>query len=134
MKLTALVGSARKFATAIAITLAVVLLLMALWLVIYDEHSYRRQEAAEATSEARILAETVTAALSFEDRAAATEYVNALEGNSEVRAAAVYDANGKLFASYARDPRNDQLPSLLTQLAAVMLGSDRLLRMAPVVE
>ena len=65
MKVTALIRSARKFATAIAITLAIVLLVMALVLVIFEEQSYRRQEAAEAASEARILAETVTAALSF---------------------------------------------------------------------
>ena len=51
-----------------------------------------------------------------------------------MRAAAVYDANGRLFASYARELQNDQLPAQVTQLTAMTLGSDRLLQAAPVIE
>jgi signal transduction histidine kinase len=123
-----------KFIPAVAITIAIVLLLTGLALVVYDEQSYRHQEATEAMADARILAETVTAALSFDDRTAASEYVDALQGNAEVRVAAVYDANGKLFASYAREPAVDQLPPLAAQIAGMEFESDHVLRSAPVIE
>ena len=83
---------------------------MGLLLVLYDEQAYRQQETTDAQAEARILAETVTAALAFDDRPAANEYVAALEGDEDVRAAAIYGVDGKLFASYARSGAADQLP------------------------
>src|SRR6185437_334629 len=108
------------------------LLGMGLLLVVYDEQAYHRQETTDAQAEARILAETVTAALSFDDRPAANEYVAALEGDGDVRAAAVYGIDGKLFASYARNAQADQLPSLLAQIAASRLDSDHVLQTAVV--
>jgi signal transduction histidine kinase/CheY-like chemotaxis protein len=50
-----------------------------------------------------VLASTVTAALAFDDRKAAREYVNALAVDPQIQAVAVYDARGHLFAAYARD-------------------------------
>ncbi|HXE27020.1 MAG TPA: ATP-binding protein [Stellaceae bacterium] len=112
----------------VAIGLAALLLGMGLLLVVYDEHAYRRQESTDAQAEARILAETVTAALSFDDRSAASEYVTALEGDGDVRAAAIYGADGKLFASYARNAASDQLPPLIAQISNLHLDSDHLLQ------
>ena len=122
-----------RFTPAIAAVAAAVLLVMGLILVIYDEQDYRRQEATTATGEARILGETATAALAFDDRAAATEYVTALEGDMEVQAAAVYDASGKLFASYARAP-SERLPPLAAQVASLPIDSDHVLRSATVTQ
>jgi signal transduction histidine kinase/ActR/RegA family two-component response regulator len=121
-----------RFTPILAIALAVLLLGMGLLLVVYDEQAYRRQETTDAQAEARILAETVTAALSFDDRAAANEYVAALEGDEDVRAAAIYGGDGKLFASYARNAPADQLPSLFAQIGTLQLDSDHVLQRAPV--
>jgi len=121
-----------RFTPVVAIVLAALLLGMGLLLVVYDEQAYRRQETTDAQAEARILAETVTAALAFDDRPAANEYVAALEGDGDVRAAAVYGADGKLFASYARDAAVDQLPPLIAQIGDLHLDSDHVLERAPV--
>lgn len=59
-----------------------------------------RQQESELTAQARVLASTVTAALAFNDRIAAQEYVNAIRANPEVEAAGIYDLKGDLFASY----------------------------------
>ena len=56
-------------------------LLAGLGLGFYNEHEYRVGKIAEADSEARILAATVTAALTFDDHQAAQEYVSALQAN-----------------------------------------------------
>ena len=116
-----------------AITLAALLLAMGTPLVVLDdEHAYRQQETTDARAEARILAETVTAALSFDDRPAANEYVAALEGDEDVRAAAIYGVDGKLFASYTRNGAADQLPPLMMQIDGLHLDSDHVLQRAPV--
>ncbi len=123
-----------RAAPALAISLAVLLVAMGLGLVVHEEQTYRRQEASQADAEARVLADAVTAALAFEDRAAATEYVNALQGDPDVRVAAVYDAKGRLFVSYARTPESDGLPADSAKIGALQLGANRLLREAPVVQ
>jgi signal transduction histidine kinase/CheY-like chemotaxis protein len=126
--------SSWRFTPLAALALAILLLGMGLILVVYDEHDYRRQEALDAQAEARILAETVTAALAFDDHNAAREYVTALEGDLDIRAAAIYGNDGKLFASYARDIRIDQLPPLIGQIGDLDLDSDHVLQQAPVTQ
>jgi signal transduction histidine kinase/CheY-like chemotaxis protein len=121
-----------RFTPLFAIVLAAALLGMGLLLVVYDEKAYHQQEITDAQAEARILAETVTAALSFADRPAANEYVAALEGDGDVHAAAIYGADGKLFASYARNAPADQLPPLIAQIDDLHLDSDHVLQRAPV--
>src|SRR5438067_6597939 len=55
---------------------------------------------------ARITADNSTAALSFEDPAAAEETLAALRARPHLVTACIYRANGSLFASYTRP--NDQ--------------------------
>ena len=81
---------------------AVMLLLTGVFIGVYNEQFYRAQRQREADAQARILAASVTAALAFDDRNTASEYVDALGANPEVDAAAVYDDKGVLVASYAR--------------------------------
>jgi signal transduction histidine kinase/DNA-binding response OmpR family regulator len=87
---------------AVAATVALVLLVVGVGMALYGERSYRAQKGKEVSVQAEILAAIMTAALAFNDHDAAQEYINALRANPDVRAAAVYDASGALFASYAR--------------------------------
>ncbi|PWC33968.1 ATP-binding protein [Azospirillum sp. TSO35-2] len=81
--------------------LAVAVLLLAGGLMAFgSERAHRAQRAGEVEVQARILAATVTAALSFNDHAAAREYVAALAVNPDFEAAGVYDTAGALFAAY----------------------------------
>ncbi|HJU17269.1 MAG TPA: ATP-binding protein [Stellaceae bacterium] len=110
-----------------------VLLLITIVLVVYSgERSYRTQKANEAASDARILASTVVAALTFDDRKAAQTYVNALAANPEIAAAAVYDAKGALFASFRRTAQVI-LPAAAPAVG-LSLGGDRITVTAAVLQ
>src|SRR5713226_2228172 len=84
----------------VALVTIMALLIAAVTLILYNEQTYEAQKINDVTAHARILASTATAALAFNDRVAADEYVGALSANPEIEAAAIYDANGELFASY----------------------------------
>jgi methyl-accepting chemotaxis protein len=95
-----------------AISSAVALLLAGSIIVVYENLTYRDQKAEEISVQAEILAESVTASLEFSDPKAAQEYLNALKANSEIYAAAFYDAKGALFAGYMRsDTATQPLPA-----------------------
>jgi signal transduction histidine kinase/ActR/RegA family two-component response regulator len=82
---------------------AVALLAFGLALGAYNEEAHRIQRLHETTTQARILADSVTAALAFDDDRTAQEYLNALRANPEIAAAALYDDSGKFVAIYAKD-------------------------------
>ena len=81
---------------------AILLLVVGVLVVYSGEASYRRGKSEETVVQARILASVVVAALTFDDREAAQNYVNALDANPEIEAAAVYDDKGQPFAIYRR--------------------------------
>jgi signal transduction histidine kinase/CheY-like chemotaxis protein len=81
---------------------ATLLLVTGIGAGIYNEQVYWMQKSRAVDAQARILAASVTAALAFDDRATAREYVEALRANAEVEAAGVYGQDGALVASYAR--------------------------------
>src|SRR6202040_3547718 len=58
---------------------------------------------------ARMLAENSTAALSFEDHPAAQELLLSLDTHPAIRMAAIYSAEGKLFAHYIRRDAGDDI-------------------------
>ena len=87
----------------IIMTGAVLLIIGGILMGYYDKLSYQTQKGREAEVHARILAATVTAAVSFGDDKAAQEYVNALKANPETEAVAVYGSDGKRLASFVRD-------------------------------
>ena len=97
---------------------------------IYNERQYQAQATDAANAQARVLAETVTAALSFGDQAALNESVRALQANAEVDAVGVYDDRGRLMASFVRSHLADQLSRALSRAKA----PDRIIVMAPVAQ
>lgn len=94
----------QRFSTRAALLTAAGLLVAGILVAFYNEHLYSRQKIREVSVQADILASAVTAALSFKDHAVAQEYVDAMRANPEARLVAVYDAAGRLFASYVGDP------------------------------
>jgi len=89
-----------KLTPAIALTAALILVLTSILVATYNERGYQAQKTRDVAAQARILASSVTAALTFNDPDTAQEYVNALRANPEIAAAAVYDQTGRLVASY----------------------------------
>ncbi|HWY64135.1 MAG TPA: ATP-binding protein [Rhizomicrobium sp.] len=76
----------------------------------YQERIYSEQQTKSVREQAAILAASTTAAILFGDRSAAQEYVNALQANPELLGAAIYGADGRLMAGFAR---NTHLPARL---------------------
>jgi len=86
----------------LALVGALALVTMGLVMGVYNERAYRIQKTREVAVQAQILAASITAALAFDDRKVAQEYVEALRANPEVEAAGVYDTTGQRVAGYAR--------------------------------
>ncbi len=100
MKLSLLL--APKLATRIMVLSAVGLFAAGLAATTYDATLYRTERAREIAVQADILAASVTAALSFDDRTAAQEYVDALAVNPDLEAAGVYNPTGAAVAGFTR--------------------------------
>jgi uncharacterized membrane protein affecting hemolysin expression len=83
-----------------ALTAALLLLLAGIAMARFEDQLYAAQQTRDVTEQAQILAASVTAAVSFGDRQAAQEYVDALKVNPDLRGAGVYDAKGKLVAKF----------------------------------
>ena len=83
-----------------ALAAAAVLLAAGVLMAVYQEQLYSAQQVKDITEQARILAASVTAAIAFDDRNAAGEYVEALAVNPELLAAGVYDGRGRRLAQF----------------------------------
>ncbi|HEV7477552.1 MAG TPA: ATP-binding protein [Burkholderiales bacterium] len=81
-------------------TLAAVVFTIAAMLA-YDLSSYHRSWVADISTQADLLGRTVAPALAFDDPRVARENLELLRSRPKVRAAAVYNARGRLFATYA---------------------------------
>jgi signal transduction histidine kinase len=90
---------------------AVAISLLGVFGSLYEDQLYQSQKVNEVTTQARILAASVSAALAFEDRQAAQQYVNALKTNPELDIAAVYDQQGHVIAQFSRGTAKFALPA-----------------------
>jgi signal transduction histidine kinase/ActR/RegA family two-component response regulator len=115
---------------AIALTIAIALAIAGIAMAIWIDRLNGRQKTDEVTVQADILAATVTAAMVFNDRAAAREYVNAMRANPEIEAVVLYDALGRVFVSDTRLPGGSVPASLLSN--DLHFEGDRLIVAVPV--
>src|SRR6185436_11232022 len=67
---------------------------------------------ADMTTQAELLASTTAVTLEFDDSKAAFEVLAVLKFRPQVRAAAVYDARGRVFAVYSRNAAETKFPDL----------------------
>jgi signal transduction histidine kinase len=87
----------------VALIAAAILLAAGVLMAVYEEQLYSAQQIKSVREQAQILAASVTAAIVFDDRRAAQEYVDALTANPELEAGGVYDEKGRLLAGFSRD-------------------------------
>jgi signal transduction histidine kinase len=85
-----------------ALLAAVLLFAAGLMMARYEDQLYSAQQLKDVSEQARILAASVTAAIAFDDRSAAQEYISALSVNPELLAAGVYDNKGQRIAQFLR--------------------------------
>src|SRR4051812_38486195 len=88
-----------------ALAAAAILLAAGILMAVYQEQLYRGQQVKSVREQAEILAASAAAAILFDDRKAAQEYVDALRTNPELLGAAVYGANGGRMAGFVRGTR-----------------------------
>jgi signal transduction histidine kinase len=103
----------------LALFSAVAISLLGVFGSLYEDQLYQTQKVEEVTTQARILAESVSAALAFEDRQAAQQYVNALKTNPELDVVAIYDPQGHVIAQFTRAAAKFALPASPPQQSAV---------------
>ena len=115
--------SAPQWRTAPATIFIVALLIVAgcVAIIFQNEVTFRSARDRQALVAAQVLAGSVTAAVDFDDAAAASEAVSAFKVNPQVRYVAVFDRSGKLLAAY--DPSRTRLGVDLPQLPRAP-GSD----------
>jgi len=93
----------RRLTAIIVLTSAVTLLMACMAMGVYDILSFRRSMALDIATLAEVVARNSTAALTFHDPRAAEDVLVALKAEPHIRAACIYDADGKAFAKYIRD-------------------------------
>ena len=86
----------------LALASLLLLLTAAFFVGVTSERALKAQLASEAGAQADLLASAVSGALAFDDRQAAQDYVDAVQVNPNVVAAAVYDVHARVVASFAR--------------------------------
>ncbi|MEI6147708.1 MAG: ATP-binding protein [bacterium] len=83
-------------------------------LTIYETLAFRRSVRADAGTLAEVVALNCRAILSFNEPAAATQLLSSLSAHQRIEAAAVYSADGRLFAKYRRADSAVDLPKMVS--------------------
>jgi signal transduction histidine kinase/ActR/RegA family two-component response regulator len=91
----------RKLRIAMLITSTLALLMACGVFLAIEYVGYRRSLVQAVTTLAKVMAENSTAFIAFTDKPGAAQTLDALRTEPQVVAAALYDAEGRLFASYA---------------------------------
>ncbi|MFN7140931.1 MAG: ATP-binding protein, partial [Limisphaerales bacterium] len=97
----------------IMVTSATVLFLTCAFFLIYELATFRRGIEDNLNTLAQVVGRNSTAALAFRDQGDAQEVLSALAAERHILAAALFDQEGNLFASYSRQPQETALPSRL---------------------
>ena len=115
-----------KVAAIAEMTTTIVLVLASILFVVLEISNYRRALVQELTAIAQISGSNSTAAIIFDDHAAAQETLSALSVRPNIEAAAIYTPDGRLFAhqtSQPIDPRSLHLPEEFSALSRDVAAS-----------
>ena len=91
----------RRMLRVVMTTTLVALLVSCTALLLYELQMHRASWAQDLRTQADLVARTSVPALSFDDARAAAENLALLRLRPQIEMAALYDASGRLFASYA---------------------------------
>jgi methyl-accepting chemotaxis protein len=106
-------NSIRRKILAIKFVTTLVALLIAISAMIsYDLWLYHRGWLEDVNTQADLLGRTTAPALTFDDARVANENLELLRARPKVRAAAIYDARGRRFASFSRNSEDARFPDL----------------------
>jgi diguanylate cyclase (GGDEF)-like protein/PAS domain S-box-containing protein len=95
-------------------------------MLVYQRNEQRHEAMRELTAQASVLAEGVSAALSFDDARAGRETLAALRGDSQITEAGIYDLRGSSFAWYSRGRNESSHPAPNRRDGVYFAGNDLL--------
>src|SRR2546430_2392101 len=101
MRLLAPFSVRRKLLAVVLLTTLTALLVAIAVMVGFDLRTYRQSLISDMTTQADLLGRTTAPALTFDDPRVAQENLELLHYRPQIRAAAIYNARGKIFASYS---------------------------------
>jgi signal transduction histidine kinase/CheY-like chemotaxis protein len=100
----------QKLRLIIMATVATALILACAAFLVYDQIALRNSLLASTAVTAEMIGSNSTGALSFGDQKAASELLSTLRAQRSMVAAALYSADGQLFAVYLRDGAQQKSP------------------------
>jgi len=100
----------RKLTVMNVVVSAVALIAACATFLAYDQYTFRDTLVRNLTAEAQIVGTNSISALTFNDPQAAEESLSAFGNLPHIIAAAIFTADGQLFAQYARSP-GERLPN-----------------------
>jgi signal transduction histidine kinase/ActR/RegA family two-component response regulator len=102
-------------------------------LMAYDLRAYHRALLGDMSTQAELLGRMTASALAFDDPTLARDNLALLRIRPAVRAGALYDARGQLFASYVAEGAASALPRKV-EAAAIRVEGQNLLVFKPIYE
>ncbi|MDB5753841.1 MAG: hybrid sensor histidine kinase/response regulator, partial [Massilia sp.] len=93
----------------------------------YDLRNYHRALIGDMATQAELVGHMTSAALTFDDPRLARENLALLRIRPSVRAGAIYNANGALFASYQAPGQKEPLPERPEAASIRVQGNDLVL-------
>jgi signal transduction histidine kinase/ActR/RegA family two-component response regulator len=124
----------RKVMVVVLATTCMALLLSATALLIYQLRSYQKTWLDDLGTQARIIASASSSALTFDDPKVVSENLALLSQRPQITAAAVYRADGALFASYVHPAAADVAVPPRGRPPGVLFENDRVELSQPIVE
>ncbi len=112
MKPPSLRSLRQKLLGMVLLTTLVALIVALAAMIGYDLRAYHRVLVSDITTQAELLGRTSAPALAFDDARVAKENLGLLRFRPLVSAAAIYNARGGLFATYARTGDKHAFPKL----------------------
>jgi signal transduction histidine kinase/ActR/RegA family two-component response regulator len=114
----------RKLLVVMLLTTLVAVVVALGAMVALDLRAYHRSWIADVNAQAELLARTTAPALAFDDAKVANENLALLRLQPKVRAAAIYEADGRRFATYGEAADVQALPALPEADGTRVQGSD----------
>ncbi|WP_256011896.1 PAS domain S-box protein [Desertivirga xinjiangensis] len=97
------------------LTSSLVLVVIALSYILLEYYSFKKSEKSNLQTVGLIIASNSSAAIAFDSPHDGAEILAALRANKYITAAALYTAEGKLFARYPDDLNTNSLPKTISE-------------------
>jgi PAS domain S-box-containing protein len=116
-----------KLTIIIVLAIAFAILVAGAAVLVYESRTFKPRSLEKLAGQGEILAEVLVPSLLFQDSVAASEYLGTLRHWKEIRGAAVYDQQGRLFAAYAvKGAKRNRIPQVApnpgAEFSALELG------------